>query len=263
MRRHGTSQEGFDAEWRGIDVLTVDGDLVNRSELFDEADLDAALARFERAQPAGTAAGERGKPSARALPGALRGPRLGRHGRDAGRRLLQRRSPAGSERGNPTRSRCRDREHAGDRRSSASRSRRRASLRPAASASSSVVPASRAVTSGRGVPHRRPRHRRDRRRRADRGGRRVRPRRHRRRHRGTRRPIPRRRSGRPRAHVVGDHAGLRRAQSARASPDDTGLGEHRPPARDSVRARRPDRIHPCRMGPRARPRASTSRPCIG
>ena len=44
---HGTSQEGFDAEWRGIDVLTVDGDLINRCEVFDEADLDAALARFD------------------------------------------------------------------------------------------------------------------------------------------------------------------------------------------------------------------------
>ncbi len=43
----GTSQEGFEAEWREIACLTVDGDLINRSELFDEADLDAALARFD------------------------------------------------------------------------------------------------------------------------------------------------------------------------------------------------------------------------
>jgi hypothetical protein len=43
----GTSQEGFDAEWRGIDILTVDGDLISRSEVFDEDDLDAALARFD------------------------------------------------------------------------------------------------------------------------------------------------------------------------------------------------------------------------
>ena len=47
MSAHGTSQEGFDAEWRMIDLLTVDGDLINRCELFDEADLDAALARFD------------------------------------------------------------------------------------------------------------------------------------------------------------------------------------------------------------------------
>ncbi len=43
----GTSQDGFDAEWRGIDILTVDGDLISRSEVFDEDDLDAALARFD------------------------------------------------------------------------------------------------------------------------------------------------------------------------------------------------------------------------
>nr|WP_256364324.1 BTAD domain-containing putative transcriptional regulator [Mycobacterium sp. GA-1285] len=43
----GTSREGFTAEWREIGVTTVEGDRINRSELFDEADLDAALARFE------------------------------------------------------------------------------------------------------------------------------------------------------------------------------------------------------------------------
>lgn len=44
----GTSQEGFNAEWRSINVVTVDGDLISRLELFDEADLDAALAAFEQ-----------------------------------------------------------------------------------------------------------------------------------------------------------------------------------------------------------------------
>jgi hypothetical protein len=48
---HGTSQEGFDAEWRVIALLTVDGDLINRCELFEDADIDAALARFEELQP--------------------------------------------------------------------------------------------------------------------------------------------------------------------------------------------------------------------
>jgi hypothetical protein len=43
----GTSQSGFDAEWRMIQLLTVEGDQVNRCELFDEADLDTALARFD------------------------------------------------------------------------------------------------------------------------------------------------------------------------------------------------------------------------
>ncbi|MGA8545923.1 MAG: BTAD domain-containing putative transcriptional regulator [Mycobacterium sp.] len=50
---HGTSHEGFEAEWRGVEIITVDGDLVSRAEVFDEADLDAALARFdELCQPA-------------------------------------------------------------------------------------------------------------------------------------------------------------------------------------------------------------------
>jgi limonene-1,2-epoxide hydrolase len=43
----GTSQEGFEAEWRGIHLMTVEGDQFNHTELFDEADLDAALARFD------------------------------------------------------------------------------------------------------------------------------------------------------------------------------------------------------------------------
>jgi hypothetical protein len=44
---YGTSHEGFDAEWRFINLLTFEGDLINRCEVFDEADLDAALARFD------------------------------------------------------------------------------------------------------------------------------------------------------------------------------------------------------------------------
>jgi hypothetical protein len=44
---HGTTSEGFDAEWRMIELLTVQGDRMNRCEIFDEADLDAALARFD------------------------------------------------------------------------------------------------------------------------------------------------------------------------------------------------------------------------
>jgi tetratricopeptide (TPR) repeat protein len=45
---HGVSREGLDAEWRGVDLLTVNGDMVNRCEIFDEADLDAAVAKFEQ-----------------------------------------------------------------------------------------------------------------------------------------------------------------------------------------------------------------------
>ena len=44
---HETSQDGFYAEWRVVSVLTLKGDMVNRAEVFDEADLDAALARFD------------------------------------------------------------------------------------------------------------------------------------------------------------------------------------------------------------------------
>lgn len=45
-----TSDDGLDAEWRGIAVFTADGETINRTEVFDEADLDAALARFRGAQ---------------------------------------------------------------------------------------------------------------------------------------------------------------------------------------------------------------------
>ena len=49
----GTSQEGFEAEWREINLMTVEGDLFTRSELLNEADLDTAIARFEKlSQPA-------------------------------------------------------------------------------------------------------------------------------------------------------------------------------------------------------------------
>ena len=43
----GSSFERFGAEWRGISVSTIDGDRISRGEVFDEADLDAALARFD------------------------------------------------------------------------------------------------------------------------------------------------------------------------------------------------------------------------
>ena len=76
----GTSQEGFDAEWREVALLTIEGDAINRCELFDEADIDAALARFDelsrptpRLENAASRVEER-------LPGVLRGPRLGRLG---------------------------------------------------------------------------------------------------------------------------------------------------------------------------------------
>jgi hypothetical protein len=44
---YGTSPQGFAAEWRVVDLVTVEGDRISRDEFFDEADLDAALARFD------------------------------------------------------------------------------------------------------------------------------------------------------------------------------------------------------------------------
>ncbi len=43
----GTSQHGFDAEWRAIVVGILDGDLYTRIEAFDDTDLDAALTSFD------------------------------------------------------------------------------------------------------------------------------------------------------------------------------------------------------------------------
>ena len=43
----GTSHDGFDAEWRMVEIFAVEGDLISGVEVFDEADLDAALARFD------------------------------------------------------------------------------------------------------------------------------------------------------------------------------------------------------------------------
>ena len=42
----GTSQQGFYAEWHEHAIYTVEDNRLSRCELFDEADIDAALARF-------------------------------------------------------------------------------------------------------------------------------------------------------------------------------------------------------------------------
>ena len=34
--QQGTSSDGFDAEWRQIQLLTVEGDRIDRCEIFDE-----------------------------------------------------------------------------------------------------------------------------------------------------------------------------------------------------------------------------------
>ena len=43
----GTSLEGFAAESREICIMTFDGDLISRCELFDDTDLDAAITTFD------------------------------------------------------------------------------------------------------------------------------------------------------------------------------------------------------------------------
>ena len=46
----GTSQDGFAFEWREIGLFAFEGNMVCRLEVFDEADLDAALARLKELQ---------------------------------------------------------------------------------------------------------------------------------------------------------------------------------------------------------------------
>ena len=48
---NGASPEGFDGEWRIILLLTVQGDRIDRCEVFDESDLATALARFDELHP--------------------------------------------------------------------------------------------------------------------------------------------------------------------------------------------------------------------
>ena len=130
---------------------------------------------------------------------------------------------------------------------------RQSSLRPAESASPSLVPYSGSRPAARGVPHRRAQHRRDRRRRADRGA-------------SSSFDLDdidaafeeldaRYLAGEAAAHahtwsvIARARAALNRHELPR---DDTGLGEHRPPTRDRFRAWRPDRLLPRRVGSRAR-----------
>ena len=65
--------------------MTLKGDAINHCEMFDETDLDAALARFDELSREGTAVGKRGKPNIWTHVDVFRGPRLGCPGRDAGR----------------------------------------------------------------------------------------------------------------------------------------------------------------------------------
>jgi hypothetical protein len=52
----GTSQEGFAAEWRDVVLETIDGDLINHVEIFEEQDLESALTRFDELSSGGASA---------------------------------------------------------------------------------------------------------------------------------------------------------------------------------------------------------------
>ena len=101
---HGTSREGLDAEWQNVGLFTFEGDLANRCEIFDEADLDAALARFDELHPQARRLENSASRMYDRLQHIPRGSRLGRLGGDGHRRHLQRRSPSGGEHWDPTRS---------------------------------------------------------------------------------------------------------------------------------------------------------------
>ena len=175
--------------------------MISLAEIFDEADLDAALARFERATAASTATRKRGNPSVDPLPRKTVGSRLGRDGGDASRRLSDRRSSSRGERWGPW-SRRRDRERPSERR------RRRRGYNgdshrdPRRAPPPQPIPVLRPRSRARDVCRRDTGRRRNQCGRPGCGCRRIRPRRHRRRLRRARCPLPRRRSSRPRAYVV-------------------------------------------------------------
>ena len=119
---HGVSREGFDGDWRGVNLGTVDGDMLNRCELFDDADVDAALARFDQLSRSAPRLENSATRVQRAPFLASRcGPRLGRRGSNSSRKRFQRRSPASGERRGPARSRCQHRKTLGRPSMSASR----------------------------------------------------------------------------------------------------------------------------------------------
>ncbi len=82
---NGTSQEGFDAEWRVIDILTVEGDLISRCELFDEARPRRRARPVRGTQPPTRRLENAASQVYERFSCALRGPRLGRDGGDTGR----------------------------------------------------------------------------------------------------------------------------------------------------------------------------------
>ena len=109
--RTGPTRDGFDAEWREIDLLMVEGDLITAWSLRRGRPRRRAR-EVRRASARSAAAGKRGKPGVRAL--------LRRTSRPVtGTRLSEvladdyypRRSSSGGECRDPTRSGCRDRQN--------------------------------------------------------------------------------------------------------------------------------------------------------
>ncbi len=234
---HRASQDGFEAEWRMIVLLLKQGESVNRCELFNEPDLDAALARFDelqsqpmRLENAASRVGARfsaymAAPDWVAMAGMVAEDMCN----DDRRPVVN----AGVRRGRE-----------------AEMANVRALVELGVTDTSPVVIAtrgerlalSRIHLSGRyrrarGVPIRHTRHDRNRQRKPDRGPHMVRPRRHCRRLRRTRRPLPRRRGGNPCAHLVGRSERVRHAQLSTNSGYDAGLRQHRPSTRNRIRRR--------------------------
>ena len=180
-----------------------------------------------------------------------------------GRRLFDRRSPSGRERRHPTWSGCRNREHAGDRRGRGQEHDVDRHCDPRGAARPHSCPflgtsrrprrsTPRCSTSSRSTPTT-----------------------------GSRRSSlfdlddidaafeeldARYLAGEAAAHahtwsvIAQGYAALNRRELPATTPDWVNIDHRR---RDNVRARRPDRIHPCHVGRRAGPHASTSRLCIG
>ena len=223
---HEISQAGFSAEWRGVTILTVEGDLINRSEVFDEAELDAALARFDelsrpvpRLENAASQAYEHFRTYFAARDWAAMAELLTadtsvddhrrvvnaeiRRGRDVEIANMRAFADIGAKTSMAT--------------IIATRGERLVLCRTCISGEDHPAGEFRIelliiveTTADRPDP----------------GTHRLRTRRYRRRHRRTRCPLPRRRSGRPRVHVVGNRGNLRLGQPARASRTDARLHDY-------------------------------------
>ena len=72
-----------------MDLLTVEGDMVNRCEVFDEADLDAALAKFDQLNRSAPRLENTASQTVERMQAHFAARELDRDDRHAGRRLFQ------------------------------------------------------------------------------------------------------------------------------------------------------------------------------